>query len=225
MGDNLLRKEKVLKNYSASNVLKAMGWPKPMHQKIVNMRYNQEYRKISEKADEPLPKAAILYFPTANPIDIKHLELQLKMQGTLAKAHNEIRKNYERISKDVMKLWPEYAAAFKKHKEFQKLAEKYSKRCAEALAACGAQAEHMKFVNNTLPALEKKLKQLKKDWDEKTGGVSINGELLSYKDSEKLIKKRFEEGLRKQFEKEQKQIMRVSDLHSKLAEIKSVVPR
>lgn len=147
--------EKISKGQTAGKRLAALNWPRNLHQKLIDKRYNVTFRAVSPTPDTKLTRDANIAIPLLNPKELKEERARfLKMTGWLLGIMKG-RLNLEKKLALLMRLdatnererKKQIAALRKQAEAYVKGAENLMKECKAANSKCGS-VKLMKWVGN-----------------------------------------------------------------------------
>ena len=172
------------KGETAAKVLAGEGWPKNTHQKLIDARYNKEFKKTAKDSTTKLPNAAPLSWPTANPATYKILKTDiaklLKELMRLDKIRTELEIDIGMIEKikdasldGIFSRMDKWGDKYLKYKGDQ---EKLYDQCVKTASACKDVKFGMKISKKKMQEASKQMDKLDKELRKhnNSGGLSKN---------------------------------------------------
>jgi hypothetical protein len=202
MMNDVLTVTMLRKGDCAAKVLASEGWPKPLFQKLIDMRYNKAYKATSKDPASKLPMPAPLSWPIATPAEYKALKDKtaklFKAMLALQKQRIELERDIAEIEKipdsKIEAFGQRMEALAQKYHKYKNNEEKLYDDCVELPEICKdakiAMRMSKKRMRETAKEMQRVERRFKKEFSGKHGllGKDFAKDLKSLKDKLKLLK-------------------------------------
>lgn len=170
-----LMKERVKKGQTADKILSKLGWPKPKHQKLIDMKYNKTFKALAATPTIPLPKNAVLTIPVFTP------KLYQSFKNMLVKVvkmafENEMKKQamfktYQLVRENIKKEretdWNAYSKWSAKAQDYENHRDKMYEQCVEFARTCADMKIGMQLADTQIRKAGEKAAKAEKVFKDK----------------------------------------------------------
>lgn len=175
------------KGDTAGKFLASEGWPKNTRQKIIEKKYNSEYKKTAKDTTTKLPSPTPLSWPSVPPATYKILKSDavklMKELGRLSKIQNELQTEVDFIwsirdgeRNSIMDRMDSWGTKFLK---YQKDQDSLYDQCVKTASTCKDVKIGLKMSKKKTAEATKQLKKLDKEMSKHNDGPNkrMNKEL------------------------------------------------